>query len=198
MLKKFIFILFSAILLNPLGFAKIPTKSLQEIVNELATEIDVIRNEIKNLTAEVHNNQKDIELLKLSANTLSEFQTDQVKKLAEESYKQYNVVEIVDQRTNTLSQAFSQEFNTLNEKIRSVFNRIIAAIDAQYKLSNTTALGSELKTPSVGIAYEVKAGETLDSLATKFKVTRDSIKNTNFIMDDCLPAGQMLFIPHAK
>jgi LysM repeat protein len=50
-----------------------------------------------------------------------------------------------------------------------------------------------------GIAYEIKAGETLDGIAAKHRVTREAIKELNFFIDENrLPIGQMIFIPQGK
>ncbi len=83
------------------------------------------------------------------------------------------------------------------ENFRGVVNRVIYTLNTQQKLYNL--LDGMIMKNSEGIAYEVKAGETLDGIAKKFNTTKDMLKSVNFIIDDSrLPAGQMLFVQQPK
>jgi membrane-bound lytic murein transglycosylase D len=48
---------------------------------------------------------------------------------------------------------------------------------------------------SLLVSYHVKLGDTLESIATKFKTTVEDIKITNHLEDDFLVLGQLLVIP---
>jgi LysM repeat protein len=172
-----------------------PKSTSQE--EELGENIADLSRNIDKLASDMHRLQKEIELLKSNGDSFSAMQATQAKKIAEEVHKQYDIMGIVDQKVNVLSLAFSQEINTLSEKISNAFNATISVINAQQKLSNVVA-GSETK-QSEGSVYAVEVGETLDSIATKFKTTREAIKRLNFIPDENhLPVGLMLFIPQTQ
>jgi murein DD-endopeptidase MepM/ murein hydrolase activator NlpD len=49
-----------------------------------------------------------------------------------------------------------------------------------------------------GIMYTVKKGDTLDSIAEKYKTEADSVRFSNELFSDAVPAGVALFIPGAK
>ncbi|MDR2372424.1 MAG: LysM peptidoglycan-binding domain-containing protein [Puniceicoccales bacterium] len=164
---------------------------------ELAKNIAALQENVGSLAGTVRHLQKEIELLKFQGDSLSATQTTQIKKIAEEVYKQHDTMGIVDQKVNALSLKSSQEINTLSEKVSNALSVIISLINAQQKLSNVVT-GSETK-QSAGEVYEVEANETLDSIATKFKTTKEAIKKLNFITDENhLPIGLMLFIPQTK
>jgi LysM repeat protein len=161
---------------------------------ELTRNVTALRKDVNNLISDVRRLQKGVELLKSQGDLLSATQTVQVRKVAEEVYKRQDIMGIVNQEVNALSLAFSQKINTFSEEVSNAFNAIISVINAQQKLSNVVT-GSETK-QSEGSVYEVKAGETLDSIAMKFKMTKEDIRKRNFIPDEnYLPTGLILFIP---
>ncbi len=52
-----------------------------------------------------------------------------------------------------------------------------------------------IETPTEGITYTVKSGDTLYSIANKYDVTVDAIKKTNNLTSNLLSVGQELIIP---
>jgi len=69
------------------------------------------------------------------------------------------------------------------------------------KIANTRLLqiGKVLKIPNQdGILHSVKNGDTLDSLAERYKVDSDAIKTANELFSDKIAAGTDLFIPGAQ
>jgi LysM repeat protein len=147
--------------------------------------------------AEVQRLQTDVDVLKMNSSTITKEQEVKIEKIVSDVVQQKDLSGLVDRQVNTLSSAFSKEINGLSEKIQNVFNRIIAVLDAQQKVVTSVA-NAPSKQPS-GIAYEVKAGETLEGIATKYKVSRESVQRINFFIDENrLSAGQMIFIPQGK
>jgi LysM repeat protein len=176
---------------------KVASRSQESIMADVSENITILRKDVNDLKGGFHRLQSEVECLKLHSNALSETQEAQTRKIAEEIYKQCDVASVVDQKVNALSLAFSKEINALAEKISHAINAVIATVNAQQRLSNVIT-GSETKQPE-GISYEVKAGETLDSIAMKFKVPREDIRKLNFIVDENhLPAELILFIPQAR
>ncbi|MDR3317432.1 MAG: LysM peptidoglycan-binding domain-containing protein [Puniceicoccales bacterium] len=190
-------IIFGTLLLTSFAFTRTQRNVKETIPNPIETEIVALRTEVSNLAAVVGHLQTDVEVLKLNTNVINEEQKLKIEKIAEEVVRKNDPASLIDQEINTLSSAFSKEINGLSEKIQNVLNRIITVLNTQQKLTSTVA-GTLSKQPE-GIAYEVKAGETLDGIAIKHGVTRDDIKKLNFISDENnLTAGQMLFIPQKK
>ncbi|MDR1591046.1 MAG: LysM peptidoglycan-binding domain-containing protein [Puniceicoccales bacterium] len=198
MVKRILWVLF---MMSSTAIGGPKTKAIsrqsENTMEDLIENMTVLRKDINDFKNDLHRLQREVECLKLHSNVLSETQEAQATKIAEEVYKRCDVAGVVDREVNALSLAFSREINALSEKISNVFNAIISTINAQWKLSNAIT-SSETKQPG-GIAYEVKAGETLDSIATKFKTTREDIRKLNFITNENhLSAGLMLFIPQIK
>jgi LysM repeat protein len=187
-------ILFGVLLLGPIAFGK-PQRGVQEAaLGTVVADVAALRDEVNSLAVEVRHLQTDVNVLKLNVNGISEEQRGKIEKIAEEVVRKNDPTELVDHHVNVLSLAFSKEINGLSEKLQNVLNRVIAVLNAQQKIGNSI-IGTFSKQPD-GIAYEVRAGETLDGIAAKHKVTREAIKALNFIVnEDHLPSGQMLFIP---
>lgn len=60
-------------------------------------------------------------------------------------------------------------------------------------------VGNLVKIPNMnGILYEVKSGDTLSSLATGYKITRESILDANDLSNAVLSIGEKVFLPGAK
>jgi murein DD-endopeptidase MepM/ murein hydrolase activator NlpD len=69
------------------------------------------------------------------------------------------------------------------------------------KITNTRLLqiGKVLKIPNQdGILYNVKSGDTLGSIAERYKVEADAIKTANELFSSNIKAGTDLFIPGAR
>jgi LysM repeat protein len=155
--------------------------------------VAALRKDIDDLSARMQKLHKEVEILKLQSSSLSENQGNQVKKIAAEEFGRYDVVDTVDKKINTLSREFSQKINALCEKFSHAFNAAAGAIDGQRKVLAMTGMGVK---QSEGLFHRVKVGETLDSIAVKFKTTKDEILKFNFVVDeDHLSVGLMLFIP---
>jgi len=84
-------------------------------------------------------------------------------------------------------------------------NKLDTSVNELKKLNNLTSnnlsIGQILKIPTkiVDIGdtdiYQVKSGDTLYSLAKKFNITIDELKNLNDLVDDNLVVGQLLSVP---
>ncbi|MDR0590413.1 MAG: LysM domain-containing protein [Puniceicoccales bacterium] len=187
-------IILGALLLFSRAWAKIPQK---DAPSELEIRVNALASEVKNLAAAVERLQRDVNVSKLNAAAMSEEQKIEAKKIAEEVLQGKNFPHLIDQQVNALSSAFSKEINGLAEKFQDALNRIAAAVDAQQKIVNMLP-SAPAEQPS-GIAYEVKAGETLEGIAAQHGVTREAIMKLNFFVDENhLQVGQMIFIPQEK
>jgi LysM repeat protein len=175
-------------------------KSTRDTQGAVSNDVALLRSEVSSLAAEISRLRADVNALKLNVKVISEEQNvkfEKIEKNVEEMIRKNDPVTLVDHHVNVLSSAFSKAINELLEKLQNVFNRIIALLNAQQKVNNSIA--GTVSKQSDGIAYEVNAGETLDSIAAKHRVTREAIRSLNFIVDeDRLPAGQMLFIPQGQ
>jgi LysM repeat protein len=172
--------------------------NIQELSNPLLEEVKVLHSEVDHLTAELRRLQSDVDAIKSKPNAcvIDEESIAKIEKIVKDVIQKNDPKDFVDQRVNTLSSAFSKEINGLSEKLQNVFNRIIVVLDAQQR---SAAIINTLTKQPEGIAYEVRLGETLDAIAIKHKVSREAIKNLNFIIDENrLTAGQMLFIPQGN
>lgn len=59
--------------------------------------------------------------------------------------------------------------------------------------------GDKIKVPNMnGILYQVKAGDSISSLASTYKVTRESILDANDLSNSVLSIGQKIFLPGAR
>ena len=67
------------------------------------------------------------------------------------------------------------------------------------KAKNALVHGQELRIPPVsGLVVEVTAADTLDSLASRYKVAETRSSTTNKLEDRNLVVGQVLVLPDAK
>ena len=67
------------------------------------------------------------------------------------------------------------------------------------KAKNKLVVGQELRIPPVsGLVIEVRASDTLTSLAAKYDVTEEDILSTNGLKDNHLVVGQVLMLPGAR
>jgi len=65
--------------------------------------------------------------------------------------------------------------------------------------ANSLRIGQSLLVPPVdGIGYEVKAGDTLDKIASKYSIEADAIIAQNVLDESVIQKGQQLFLPGAK
>jgi LysM repeat protein len=187
-------IILGALLLSSVAWAKAPQR---DVLGELETKVNTLASEVKNLAAVVERLQRDVDMLKLNATAMGEEQRGEVEKIAEKVLQVKNFPHLIDQQVNALSSAFSKEINGLAEKFQGAWNHVTAAVDAQQKIVNM--LPNTPAEQSSGVAYEVKAGETLEGIAAQHKVTREAILKLNFIVDENhLSAGQMIFIPQER
>jgi LysM repeat protein len=195
MLRK---IIFWVLALGSVASARTTAKTpeAQVMLEALGNDVKSIRSTVSNLATEVRRLQSDVDLLKLGADVMNEERRVRIEKIAEDVLRKNDPADLVDRRVNALSSAFSKEINGLSEKLQNVLNRIIAVLNAQQKVMGAT---DTFRKQGEGIAYEIKAGETLDGIAAKYRVTREAIRDLNFIIDENrLPVGQMIFIPQGK
>ncbi|MDE6576065.1 MAG: LysM peptidoglycan-binding domain-containing protein [Opitutales bacterium] len=170
------------------------TPPLREEVSTLSLEVSALQTEVHNLIATVQSLQKEVEVQKLARDTLSDALREKVQKLVTDALSTYvNREELVPQ-FQTFSTQVSEELTALAERFQVALNRIIAVLNAQHCLSEV-AQGT-MKNPGEGIAYEVKAGETLEGIAKKFDTTVETLEKLNFFpKKGQVTPGQMLFIP---
>lgn len=116
--------------------------------------------------------------------------------------------EITDQK---IEQIFSQPVTFQTYKVQS--GDTISGITKKFGLKNISTLiavndidnvrqisaGQKLKIPSVdGLIYTVQAGNSIQGISSKYKVTLEDLLDVNDLDSDKLFAGQQLFIPGAK
>jgi LysM repeat protein len=187
-------VILGALLLGSAVWAKAPPK---DVLGELEIKVNALASDVKNLSAANERLQREVDVLKLNAVAMGEEQRAEVEKIAEKVIQTKDFPRLIDQQVNALSSAFSKEINGLAEKFQGAWSHVTAAVDAQQKVVNMLP-SAPAEQPS-GIAYEVKAGETLESIAVQHKVTREAVLKSNFIADEShLQAGQMIFIPVGK
>ncbi|MCQ2576304.1 MAG: M23 family metallopeptidase [Treponema sp.] len=78
--------------------------------------------------------------------------------------------------------------------------RNISTLIAVNNIGNVRQLsaGQKLKIPSMdGIYYTVKSGDSINSIAEKYKIKMESLVDVNEITSEVLTSGQTLFIPGA-
>ncbi|KKP36220.1 MAG: Peptidase M23 family protein [Candidatus Peregrinibacteria bacterium GW2011_GWA2_33_10] len=64
---------------------------------------------------------------------------------------------------------------------------------------NRLKLGVKLKIPKTdGILYKVKTGETVDVIASRYKIDSTKVREYNNIQNDIIQIGQILVLPDAK
>lgn len=110
-----------------------------------------------------------------------------------------------------LNAVFTQPVTYQNYKVQK--GDTISGIAKKFGLTNISTLiavndignvrslsaGQKLKIPSIdGITYKVQQGDSLASIATKNKISQDSILDVNDLESDILQAGQVIFLPGAK
>ncbi len=89
------------------------------------------------------------------------------------------------------------------DTLYSIANKYGVTVDyikqANNLTNNTLSIGQILTIPSTNIpnttTYTVKKGDTLYSIANKYNVTVDSIKQANNLINNTLSIGQILIIP---
>ena len=106
------------------------------------------------------------------------------------------------------SESFTEPVTYQNYKVRS--GDTISGIAIKFGLRNISTLisvndignvrqlaaGQKLKIPSVdGIIYTVKAGDSLNGVASKYGIKLDNLLDVNDLTKETLTAGQQLFIP---
>ncbi|MDD3861327.1 MAG: M23 family metallopeptidase [Candidatus Gracilibacteria bacterium] len=85
--------------------------------------------------------------------------------------------------------------------IAETYGLNVETIMWENKLANANSLrvGQKLVIPPVnGLSYKVVAGDTLDKLATKYKIEKAAIIAQNDLEGEALIKGQSLFLPGAK
>lgn len=106
------------------------------------------------------------------------------------------------------AQSFKQPVSYQTYKVRS--GDTISGIAKKFGLRNISTLisvndignvrqlcaGQKLRIPSIdGVVYTVKAGDSIESIATKNKVSISELLDVNDIESEVLSAGQQLFLP---
>ncbi|MDR1303276.1 MAG: LysM peptidoglycan-binding domain-containing protein [Puniceicoccales bacterium] len=187
-------VILGVLLLGSSAWAKAPQR---DVLGELEAKVNTLASEVKNLSATSERLQRDVDVLKLNAAAMGEEQRSEVEKIAEKVIQTKDFPRSIDQQVNALSSAFSKEINGLAEKFQGAWSHVTAAVDAQQKIVNMLP-NAPAEQPG-GVAYEVKAGETLEGIAAQHGVTREALLKSNFIADENhLQAGQMIFIPKEK
>jgi LysM repeat protein len=182
------------------GWAKMPPPdgqgAVSELVSELRSSVSALGDEVKILTAEASRLRTDVDALKSKSAAFGEKQRGEVVEIVEDTLQKKNFSELIDREVNALSSAFSKAINELSEKCQSDLSRFRALFDAQQK--GLDLLSNPPPKPR-GSTHEVKDGETLDSIAAKHRVTRESLQESNFKLDENrLSPGQVIFIPAEK
>lgn len=196
-MSRWKYVLWIAFLLGAAVYGKPPQTQPSRAVRDISEEVAALRNEVSNLSAIVRNLQKENELLKSGINTLSDRQRVQVEEVVRKLYEEMKIEALIDQKIRSFSLGVTEAFTNLTDQIRGVINQMIRTLNT-FSQMRSALDGTMTKNPD-GIAYEVKAGETLDGIAAKFHTTREVLRNLNFIVDDQqLPVGQMLFVPQSN
>jgi len=114
---------------------------------------------------------------------------------------------LIDSATNKV-QNFTQPVSYQTYKVRN--GDTISGIAKKFGLRNISTLisvndignvrqlcaGQKLKIPSVdGVLYTVKSGDSIDSIASKNKISIGELLDVNDISSEVLTAGQQLFLP---
>ena len=110
----------------------------------------------------------------------------------------------------SVAQLFTQPVTYQYYKVKS--GDTIGGITGRFGLRNISTLisindignvrqlaaGQKLKIPSIdGIVYTVKAGDSLNSIVTKYNVKLSELLDVNELTSETLTVGQVLFIPGA-
>ncbi len=123
------------------------------------------------------------QLNNLSSNTLSIGQTLKIPNQNEENYISYVV------SSGDTLYAIARRYNTSVDAIKSLNNLT----------SNTLQIGQVLKIPTSleesYITYIVRQGDTLYSIANRYNISVDTLKNFNNLASNNLSIGQSLKIP---
>ncbi len=95
----------------------------------------------------------------------------------------------VVRKGDTLSQ-LAEDFDVTVDTLVS-FNDI--------RNSRALRIGAYLKVPNMnGILHGVSPGDTLDSIASKYEISRERVVEANRLSGEDLPAGRQLFLPDAR
>lgn len=195
-----------AVLTEASGFAKSHIKVISISVIALAALVTVLAGVMRIRTFSVnhtgplkfqHGESLDIENL----NRL-------MASFALEGSKDYDEAGNLLNISGLAAESFTQPVTYQNYKVRS--GDTISGIAMKFGLRNISTLisvndignvrqlaaGQKLKIPSVdGILYTVKKGDSLNSVAAKYKIKLDNLLDVNDLSHEVLSAGQQLFIP---
>lgn len=178
-------------------FAAPSNKDMRATIDTLVEDVSTLRTEISNLSAELNRFQANLEMVKLNENTISNEKRAKIEKMVQDIIQKQDFDERFNQRLLNYSKSLDDNYAAFGEKVQNAISQIIRVLENQQKLADSLS-GTSTK-QNGGIAYEVKAGESLDGIATKFSVSIDTIRSLNFIPNENqLAAGQMLFIPEHK
>ncbi|HAE23444.1 MAG TPA: M23 family peptidase [Spirochaetaceae bacterium] len=86
-------------------------------------------------------------------------------------------------------------------QIAEIYGVTVDSIVTFNRITNTRALsiGKYLKIPSMnGILYDVKATDSVESIAQAYKISGERILEVNELSGDALTAGRSLFLPDAR
>lgn len=87
------------------------------------------------------------------------------------------------------------ETTAINNQAQSQAAEVAAASSSNNVTAKPAVVATALKSKADIQVYTVQAGDTLPSLATRFGITSDSIRWSNGISGDIVPAGTKLKIP---
>lgn len=133
------------------------------------------------------------ELNNLTSNTLQIGQTLKVT-LGEEKIPEDFLLYTV--KSGDSLWKIAQEYDTTVDTLMSVNNLASSNLSINQQLLIPKKKEIEIiETPTEGITYTVKSGDTLYSIANKYDVTVDAIKKTNNLTSNLLSVGQELIIP---
>ena len=144
--------------------------SLYKIANKYNTTVDAIK-QLNNL---------DNNLLSIGQ-TLSIPTTQDIEEIPTENYFNYNVV------SGDSLYSIARKFDTSIDAIKTINNLT----------SNLLSVGQILKIPTTSTSektYVVKSGDSLYSIAKKFNLTVDELKQLNNLTSNLLNIGQILII----
>lgn len=175
-------------------FSLLATESLSHKVADLSEDLKALNKEVAQLRLDMELILKENQTLKQQLGRLSSTE-DQLKKqtaqltalnLTFENYKK----SLLNEVSHEMDQLSKQTQNAIDQLAKSIVSNSETPKDS-FKF--TDDYGKE------GIAYTVKAGETLSVIAAKQGSTTRDIQNANRISDPRgLKAGQIIFIPTKK
>lgn len=130
----------------------------------------------------------------LSTNTLSVGQTLKIAQSASEKIPEDYLIYSVKSGDSLYS--IANKYNTTVNTLMSVNNLTSSnlKINQQLLIPKSEEVEIEIK-PGAGTEYIVVSGDSLYSIAKKYNVTVDQIKNANNLQSNLLSVGQKLLIP---